>query len=196
MSDAIGLILLAAGSSSRMGESKQLLQYRGKTLLRHAVDSGVASGCAPIVVVVGHDAEKMRQELKETAAIVADNADWRQGMGTSIRVGVERIERDAPQVTAVVIAVCDQPLVDAKVMRRLVDAYRTCGYPIAAATYAGTIGVPAVFNRNYFAGLKDLPARAGAKQVLKAHNDQVAKVEMEEAALDLDTPDDVKRLDG
>ena len=196
MSDAIALILLAAGSSSRMGQSKQLLQYRGKTLLHHAVDAGVASGCAPIVVVVGHDAGAMRDELKTTAAIVADNGDWQQGMGTSIRVGVERVEREAPQTAAVVIAVCDQPLVDAKVLRRLVDVYRTCGYPMAAATYAGTVGVPAVFNRNYFAALKTLPPQTGAKQVLRAHNDQVAKIEMEEAALDLDTPDDVTRLDG
>jgi molybdenum cofactor cytidylyltransferase len=195
MNDAIALILLAAGSSSRMGQSKQLLQYGGKTLLRHAVDAGVASGCSPIVVVVGHDASAMRDELTNTAAIVADNVDWQQGMGTSIRVGVERVERDAPQTAAVVIAVCDQPLVDAKVMRRLVDAYRTCGYPMAAATYAGTVGVPAVFNRNYFAALKKLPPTAGAKQVLKAHHDQVAKIDMEEAALDVDTPDDVKRLD-
>jgi len=67
---------------------------------------------------------------------------------------------------------------------------------MAAATYAGTVGVPAVFNRNYFAALKTLPPQTGAKQVLRAHNDQVAKIEMEEAALDLDTPDDVTRLDG
>jgi molybdenum cofactor cytidylyltransferase len=196
MNDRIGLILLAAGSSSRLGESKQLLQYRGKTLLRHSVDVGVECGCSPIVVVVGHDAAKMREELKDAPAIVAENADWQQGMGTSIRVGVDRVEREAPDLAAVVLAVCDQPLVDSKVMRRLVNEYRTCGYPMAAATYAGTVGVPAVFNRHYFDKLKNLPPHAGAKQLLKAHGDQVAKIEMEEAALDLDTPDDLRHLNG
>jgi molybdenum cofactor cytidylyltransferase len=190
----IAMILLAAGGSARMGSPKQLLQYKGKALLRHAVDNAVACGCSPIVVVIGHDAQRMREELAGLPVTIAENANWGEGMGTSLRVGVEAIERQSPMPSAVMTATCDQPLIDAAVLRRLIDAYRTCGYPMAAATYAGTMGVPAIFNRHYYAALRALPPEAGAKRVLGEHSDQVANVPMDEGELDIDTPEDVRRL--
>jgi molybdenum cofactor cytidylyltransferase len=192
--DSIALIILAAGNSSRMGSAKQLLQYRGKTLLRHAVDNGLACGCSPVIVVLGHDAQRMRDELAGASVVIADNLDWQQGMGTSIRVGVTTAQSQPTPPAAVMIALVDQPLVDATVMRRLMDAYRTSGYPMAAAVYAGTVGVPAIFNRNYFDALKNLPPHAGAKKVLTDHAMQVAKVDMDEARIDIDTEQDYKKL--
>ncbi len=164
MNGSFGLIILAAGGSSRMGSPKQLLQYRGKTLLRRAVDVGIECGCAPIVVVVGHDAPRMYTELEGLPVVITENPDWKHGMGSSIRSGIITAEDAAPDLAAVIVMLCDQPLVDSSVMRRLIAGYENGGYPIAAASYAEALGVPAIFNRNYFHVLRNLPVNTGASR--------------------------------
>src|SRR5947209_8753927 len=99
----IGLILLAAGGSTRMGRAKQLLVYRGKTLLRRAADAAVGSGCTPIVVVVGADAAEATRELAGLDLTVEVNPAWERGMGTSLRAGLARLLRERPDATAVVV---------------------------------------------------------------------------------------------
>jgi molybdenum cofactor cytidylyltransferase len=191
----IGLIVLAAGSSSRMGTAKQLLVYDGKTLLRRAAESGINSGCAPVVVVLGHDEQRMRAEIENLPVTIAVNPNWEEGMGTSIHVGIQELQ-NTPTVEAAVLTLCDQPLVDASLIRKLLDSYQTGKFPIVAAKYGGALGVPALFARNYFSELQRLAPGAGAKQLLAEHVNDVAAVPLDAAAVDVDTPADFKRLVG
>src|SRR5580692_2476743 len=108
----VALILLAAGPSTRLGQPKQLLPFRGRSLLRHAAETALASSCRPVVVVLGASAERMKSELTDLPVMIAVNSGWESGMGSSIRAGLEALTNgknaDAG-VGAVVIMVCDQP---------------------------------------------------------------------------------------
>jgi molybdenum cofactor cytidylyltransferase len=189
----IGAIVLAAGGSSRMGTAKQLLLFKGKTLLRRAVEAAGESGCAPVVVVLGQDAERMQQEIESPPAIIAINSNWQQGIGGSLRVGIERVEQNAA-IEAVMITLCDQPLIDAVVLRRLLDILKTGAQPMVAASYGGTLGVPAIFSKQYFSSLRQLPLSSGAKQILMQHAVHVTPFPLDEALMDIDTPADYQRL--
>jgi molybdenum cofactor cytidylyltransferase len=189
----VGLLLLAAGSSSRLGRSKQLLRWEGQSLLRRAAEAAVGSGCGPVVVVLGAQAEAHRSELEGLPVQAVLNPHWEQGMGSSLRRGMEAVGQVAG-VEAVVVAVCDQPHVRAEHLAALVQAWRTQGLPIVASEYAGTVGVPALFHRSLFAELVALPAQAGAKVVLQREPSRVAVLPLPEAAVDVDTPEDAERL--
>ena len=188
--DSIAILVLAAGGSSRMGRPKQLLMLDGSSLLRRAAGAAVAVG-GSVVVVLGRDPDAMRPELAGLPVTIVENADWSVGMGSSIRTGMAAVD---PNVRAVVVTLCDQPYVDAEVIRRLIAAFDAGGRPMAAAGYAGTVGVPAVFGRAAFDRLRTLDPAAGAKAVLSGPD--VTVVDLPAAAVDVDTPDDYRRLGG
>ena len=178
-------ILLAAGGSTRLGSPKQLLVYEGRTLLRRAAETLLAAGCRPVVVVLGAGAGKLTPELAGLDVSTVVNADWERGMGSSIRVGMTALS-PGPQTDAVLLTLCDQPLIGPSALKHLLDASHDA-HSIAAADYNGTLGVPAVFGREYFAGLVALPDAAGAKSLLQRHAGRAATVPMPEAATDIDT---------
>jgi len=186
----VAAVVLAAGGSTRMGRPKQLLPWRGRTLLRHTVDVAAESNCEPVVVVLGAAADRLRAELDGLPVVTAENPNWESGPGTSIATGVIAIG----PADAVVFLACDQPLVDAAHVRRLIDARRTTGRPMAASGYAGAVGVPALFARECFPDLRSLPPGAGAKHLLARRPDAVAVVPFPAGAIDLDTPDDYERF--
>lgn len=191
-SSTVGGIVLAAGGSSRMGKPKQLLEYRGRNLLRHAAEVAVASGVGPIVIVLGAQADRLVGELAGLRVQHIINADWQSGIGGSIRTGI----RALPEVEAVVIILCDQPLTGPDIIARLVDAYRVSGSPIVASEYQGTVGVPALFARPYFQHLTKLADGAGAKSVIAQAGAIVQTVPFSGGAVDIDTPHEYERLLG
>jgi molybdenum cofactor cytidylyltransferase len=184
----VAAVVLAAGGSSRMGQPKQLLPFRGRSLLQHAAEVARDAGCDPVVVVLGANADRLRAELDGRAVTVAENPDWGDGPGTSVRTGAAAAE--AAGTDAIVFLLCDQPLVDAEHVVRLIAAQRESGKPMAASGYSGTTGVPAVFARECFADLRALARAAGAKQLLARRPDAVAVVPFPAGAVDLDTPED------
>ncbi len=187
----IGVVLLAAGGSARLGSPKQLLVYRGKTLLRRAAETALATGCRPVVAVLGRDADALRAELTGLDVRPVDNPDWSRGMGTSVRLGVAALGGHA---AAALLILCDQPLVSAEKLAGLIAAF--CGGAgIAAAAYGGTVGVPVIFARAYFGELLALPDDAGAKPMLRRHRDAVVAVPLPEAAADIDTREQYERLE-
>jgi CTP:molybdopterin cytidylyltransferase MocA len=107
----VGAVILAAGSSSRMGVPKQTLQFQGKSLLRRAVIAALDASCCPVVVVTGAHAELSRRELDQLDVREAFNPNWETGMGSSVRAGIERLISIDPGVAAVVLLLCDQPYV-------------------------------------------------------------------------------------
>jgi len=189
--------VLAAGASRRLSGPKQLLRFRGATLLRHAAQTAVAAGCGPVVVVLGDPAlaTQLRFELVDLDVRIAENARWNEGMSTSIRAGLDALEQ-AEAVDAALIMTCDQPEVTAELLGQMVAAYLRTRPPAVACAYAGTVGVPALFGRSLFAELRALEHDQGAKQILERRLQSVVRIPFEQGAVDIDTPEDVRRLSG
>lgn len=186
----IGAVVLAAGGSSRLGKAKQLLTFRGETLIRRVVRAATEAGCDPIVVVVGESGAAIRQEIHASATVV-ENAEWQRGLGTSIRRGLREIAESAD---AVVLLTCDQVMVDRGVIAHLIGAQEKTGKPIIASSYAKTLGVPALFERSCFEALLALPDDSGAKKLIEEQAGNVASVPFEDGAIDIDTREDFERL--
>lgn len=193
-SSGVGAVVLAAGSSSRMGRPKQTLEYRGESLIRRAALAALGAGCSPVVVVTGANAELSRRELEGLDVREAFNPLWATGMASSIRAGVEALVGVDPNASAAVLLLCDQPHVNADVISRLVDAHINNGTPIVASVYGESYGVPALFVRDLFAELTRLEGAAGAKQVIKRHAASAQFLPFPDGEVDVDTPDDYSRL--
>lgn len=190
----VGAVVLAAGSSSRMGVPKQTLQFRGRSMLRRAALAALDAGCRPVVVVTGAHAEQSRGELRGLNVLEVVNELWETGMASSVRAGVEGlIEADA-EVAAAVLMLCDQPHVNAEVINELVAAHRATGCAVVASVYGDGFGVPALFGRALFAELTRLEGAAGAKQVIKRHAAGAHFLPFRGGEVDVDTPDDFARL--
>lgn len=190
----IGLMILAAGASSRMGTPKQLLPFQGHSLLRHMAEEAIASCCDPIVVVLGSQTERMKLEVDGLALHSVENQQWTEGMGTSIPAGMTALTAINPALDAVVIVLCDQPFVDACLINQLVKSYRATQSPIVASAYAKTIGVPALFDRSLFIELMAMNANVGAKYLIQQHTEKVFQVSFPKGAIDVDTPAQYQQL--
>ena len=187
----VGAVILAAGGSSRLGQPKQLLEFRGETLVHRAVRAAAEAGCAPVLVVVGETGAAIREEIRETSATIVENAEWRRGIGTSIRCGLEQMP---PVVEAVVLLTCDQLFLDASIVGQLIAAQEETGKPIVASSYANTLGVPALFQRSCFNALLASPDETGAKPFMLSRREEVASVPFPQGDIDVDTPEDLRRL--
>jgi molybdenum cofactor cytidylyltransferase len=174
----VGALILAAGGSTRFGEPKQFLEFEGETLIRRTANVAQSAGCQPIVVVAGDAIDAIRDEAGDCEVI--QNQKWQRGIGSSIRLGVVQLRN---RVDAVVILACDQPLVSAEIVRRLIAQPA----PIAASSYSGILGIPACFNTRYFDALSTLPDDAGAKSLIEMHLADVAVVSFPDGAIDIDT---------
>ncbi|MDO7848332.1 nucleotidyltransferase family protein [Hymenobacter sp. M29] len=182
----VALLLLAAGASTRMGQPKQLLPYRGRTLLRHAAKTAVASGCAPIVLVTGALHEALVAEVAGLPIQDVHNPDWETGMASSIRAGLAAVQ--AAQPCAVLIMLSDQPHLTPELLQTLVQRQQQSGAPIVAAAYGDTLGVPAVFADKVFPELLKLQGQAGAGRLIAAYSETVEQVPFPAGLLDVDTP--------
>jgi molybdenum cofactor cytidylyltransferase len=182
-------VILAAGASSRLGQAKQLLAIAGEPLLRRVVRIADEVGCQPIIVVIGFEADRMRSALADFRVIVAVNEDWRAGMGSSMRCGVETALQISPP-EAILLMVCDQIRLSADVLRQLLRLRGLANYPITAARYSGRLGVPAVFSSIFFPDLLAVSGDRGARGILERNAARVGAVD--EGESDLDTPDDLE----
>ena len=183
----VPIVILAAGASKRMGVPKQLLAYRGRTLLGHALEAALGSTCRPVIVVLGANAEQIQPEIEGLAVQIVRNTHWAEGLSSSIRVGIEAVDTD---VEAVVLALCDQPLVSSEDIEALVAAFRSTKRPIIVSQYAGTFGVPALFARSFLPELLGLVGDGGAKQVIQRNAAAVWPVPCPHGAIDVDTLED------
>jgi molybdenum cofactor cytidylyltransferase len=193
-SRTVGLMILAAGASTRMGTPKQLLTYRGCTLIRHMAEVAIASVCQPIAIVLGANGERIKPEISQLPLQIVENQQWQEGMSSSIQVGLEALLAVNQHLDAVAIALCDQPFVSPQTLNQLVEAYHFTGKPIIASEYAGTFGVPALFSHTLFSELMNLKNTEGAKQLIKRHIHEVFSIPFPNGAIDIDTPKDYEQL--
>jgi molybdenum cofactor cytidylyltransferase len=190
----IGAVVLAGGGSVRLGQPKQLLKFRGETLVTRAVRAVEETRCAPVVVVVGESEDAVRGELRETSAVVVENAAWQAGLGTSIRCGLKQLIEAAPATDAVILLACDQPWVDASTIAALIAEQDKTRKAMVASSYANTLGVPALFDQSCFKELLALPDNSGGKSLIAARPHDVASIAFEDGATDIDTPADFEQL--
>ncbi len=193
MSSAIAAIILAAGSSSRMGIPKQLLPYRETNLLCHSINIALRSDCRPVIVVLGAYFEQIYPNIVSSPIYIVKNENWERGMGTSIKKGIQALIQIEPNIEAVIIILCDQPFLSLAVISQLLEMYSTTYQPIIASEYANTVGVPALFKRLVFPDLMNLKSIEGAKQVIKKYEQSVFRISFPRGEIDLDTPQDYEK---
>jgi molybdenum cofactor cytidylyltransferase len=189
----LAALILAAGGSSRMGRPKQLLPYQNQPLVRRAALAALAVGCDPVTVVVGAQAGAVTKALEGLEVDGVTNAHWERGIGSSIRAGVARFTANSPD--ALLLMLCDQPLVTPVSLRRLIDAHAATHKPVCVSAYADTLGPPVLISASLFSDLKSLPDDRGAKVLWTSHSDRVCRVPCPEAATDVDTPADYAALE-
>ena len=187
------ILVMAAGASRRMGRPKQLLPFGSTTLLRHAVEVALSSHASKVAVVLGSGEEAMRNELAGLPIEIVTNPEWDRGMGTTIRAGAQAIGM-YPEVGALILTVADSPGLSAETYNRIIAAHVASGLPIVASEYAGTVGVPALFERQYFDSLIALPADHGCKALIMANSAKVIRMPCPEAAKDIDSPKDYEAV--
>jgi len=192
----IAIAILAAGSSSRMGRPKQILPFRGRSLIRHAADVALSAGCGPVIVVLGAYASKVRPKLSTLPVHIVINRAWSVGLGASIATAVRCAESLSPPIDALLLMLCDQVHLTPAVLKKLIRAWRgrTGANGVAACRYAGTIGTPAIFPRRLFKDLLKLPRAHGAKSILQSHAADLITIPFPGGDEDIDTPSDRARV--
>ena len=185
---SVTAVILAAGDSSRLGKPKQLLEYRGRSLLRHAAEAACASHASEVIAVLGFNAPQMLAELAGLRLRTSENLLWREGIASSIRRGVASLR---PESEGALLIVCDQPGLTAGHLDALIDAFtRTPDRPVASG-YGGAAGVPALFPRALFGELFLLTGDRGAQRILRAHEAELVTLPWPDGVFDVDTPEDM-----
>jgi molybdenum cofactor cytidylyltransferase len=185
-------IVLAAGASSRFGSPKQLVRVDGRPLMHTLVSRAVEVAGHSTLVVLGANAAELAPLLRHTPATIVINRDWNEGLASSIRAGVARLPGFCD---GVMLVLADQAAVTAEDLRRLAGTWRRQPDYIVAAQYGTTLGAPAIFPSSSFRDLAELRGDRGASVLFHRNPDRVVRVPMDSAALDIDTPEDLLRLD-
>ncbi len=180
-------MVLAAGSSTRMGRNKLLLDLGGETVVRRAVRSALEAGLEPVIVVLGHEAEGVGAQLAGLACSTVLNLDHAKGLGTSLHAGVAR----AAQASALILILADMPFVTPSMLETLVERYRATGAPIVASRYGDVPAPPNLFDRSLFSELLATDDEHGARHVIRRHEERAVLVAWPAEALrDLDVAED------
>jgi len=189
-----GIVVLAAGSSSRFGKTKQLLSYNGSSLIQHVINEAVQAGLNPVMVVTGAYSKEVSNVIHQNNIQTVFNENWKQGIASGIVTGLKEITSQHPHIEKLILAVCDQPFVSAALFQQLNSEQIKTGKPVVACAYAGTVGTPVLFTKKYFDKLQMLQGDEGAKKVLKQNMGDVATVSFPQGSIDIDTPEDYHRL--
>ncbi len=186
-------VILAAGSSSRLGRAKQLLPLGDRPVLAHTIANALAASLAGVIVVLGHTADVIRAQIDFGPALVALNDRYAEGQSTSLHAGVAALPPDA---AAALFILGDQPLIGPAVHEALIAAYRRTGAPIVQPSYDGQRGNPVLLARALFPELLQVTGDQGARNVIRAHAAEVVAVPIPGTTPtdDLDTEEDYQRL--
>jgi molybdenum cofactor cytidylyltransferase len=187
-------VVLAAGSSTRMGENKLLLALDGETVVRRAVRAAVAAGLGPVVVVLGHESDRVRAEIADLPCRAVFNADHAQGKGTSLQVGIGEVA-SGTSAGAAVIVLADMPFVVAPMLAAVAARWRESDAPMVISRYGDVNAPPILYDRALFAELLSLPGEACGKMMIRRHGGEAEVLRWpEEALADIDVPEDYSRI--
>ena len=185
------MVILAAGSASRFGGIKQLAKINDKSMLQTVVDNCQQLEGEDLYLVLGGYYEEIRQSIELDRSRIIFNANWQGGMGISIRMAVEELQKD---YEGILFLAGDQPMVRSDQLMQLIQRWRQSPQKICAAQYKDTLGIPAIFPREYYSKLMLLEGDQGAKKLLAENTNNIEFVEIAEAAIDIDVPLDIARL--
>jgi molybdenum cofactor cytidylyltransferase len=190
--ERIAGIVLAAGLGTRMGRNKMLINLDGRSVVRRAVETATAARLSPVLVVMGHEHDRVQADLNGLLYLKVINPDYALGMNTSLRAGIAAVPDSC---AAALLMLADMPLVDARMLTDLCEAFRSKQSPLVVSTYDQVVAPPIVYGRELFAELLALRAEDCGKRVVKAHRDEALELAWPASALtDLDQPGDVDRV--
>jgi molybdenum cofactor cytidylyltransferase len=192
----VSAIILAAGTSSRMGQAKQLLPLGSSTVLAQTLEHARAAGVDEVVLVLGSSAEPIRHRLSPsllTGVKVVVNQSYEQGMASSLRAGLSALD---PQSAATLIILGDQPFTSPRTLDQIIQAHRDSGAPIVIPTWQGTRGNPVLLHRSVFSEAMALEGDVGCRAIFGKHLEEIVNVEVEDKGilLDIDDREDYERL--
>lgn len=196
----IGIIILAAGTSSRMGVPKQLLLIEGKTLIKRVVEVAIDTSCYPIVTVLGANKELIKKELSKVPITIIDNPQWEKGMSSSIKMGLAGTYMTLKEIDAIIFLTVDMPFVSANLINEMIKkATENKEISIVACQYenqkgTSTLGIPVLFKRDLFNDLLELTGDEGAKKIVLKNKDKTALIDFPEGKIDLDTIDEYRNF--
>jgi molybdenum cofactor cytidylyltransferase len=193
MENKVGIIILAAGNSTRLGRPKQLLGYKDSTLLKNTIAEASFVPNSVLIIVTGANHEEIEKDLNFTGKICF-NPDWEEGMSSSIISGLKKLRQLHPTIEKCIFTVCDQPYVTSSVFENLIVEQQKTGKGIVASAYSETLGTPVLFDQKYFDIILELKGQEGAKKIINRFLEDTAAVSFEKGNIDIDTEDDYNRL--
>ena len=188
------IVILAAGGSKRLGKPKQLLNYKNEVLLQRAINASSGSSVQSIVLVLGAAFEAIINEIDTKGLHVIKNEEWQKGIASSISMGINALHEIKSLPDAVILMVCDQPFINSSILDELIATQKSTGKPIICSTYENTIGIPALFYKDFFQQLLEMEGDTGAKKIMQQYPDLLAKVPFPLGNIDIDTLDDYEAL--
>jgi molybdenum cofactor cytidylyltransferase len=189
------IVILAAGASRRLGRPKQLVEFKGETLLGRSIRLANEAGGSPVLVVLGAEFPRICQAVSLADAALVLNDQWQEGIASSIRAGLHALATCAPKAAGMLLMTCDQPRLTAAHLRGLIARFEGVVEPtIVASSYAGTLGTPAIFPRAAFPQLEALRGDKGARSVILKPPCAMMDVNFEGGAIDIDSPADLTEL--
>ncbi len=190
----IGLLLLAAGASTRLGQPKQLLSFQGQTLLERSIGTALEASVSERLVVLGANANQILPKIASLKIEKVVNLHWDEGMASSIRLGLNHLVQKRPSLEAVIIMLCDQPFVTADLLNQFIQIYQQTASPIVASSYNEVLGVPALFSHGTFYKLLALQGDTGAKSILPDYQELLQAVQFPQGSIDIDTLEDYEKV--
>jgi molybdenum cofactor cytidylyltransferase len=188
----LSILILAAGNSSRLGQPKQLVKFKEKTLIEFVAETALKIS-DEVLVVLGANSEIIEEQLTSLSDSISTvyNPDWQEGMGTSIRLGIQILEKKSDTV---IILLSDQPFISQELLQKMVQTFAKNQKPIVSCVYDGRLGVPMLFDKSIFPSLLTLKGEKGAKSILTYFENQISTIDFKEGIIDIDTPEDLKTL--
>ena len=188
----LSILILAAGNSSRLGQPKQLIEFEGKTLIERITETALSIS-ENVLIVLGANFEEISEKLQpySNRITMLFNPDWQEGMGTSIRIGVEELAENSD---AILILLSDQPFVNQELIQKIIQIFTETKAAIITCDYGNQLGVPMLFNKTIFSELLKLSGDKGAKTFLNRFQDNIKTVNFPEGSFDIDTVEDVEKL--
>jgi molybdenum cofactor cytidylyltransferase len=186
-------IVLAAGTSTRMGRNKLFLELDGEAIVHRAVRRTVEAGLDPVFVVVGHQADRVHDAIETLKCQAVFNPNYSAGVNSSLKVGIQAVaETSAP---AAVVVLADMPFVTSEMIATLVGEYRQNTAPLVVSDYEGVNAPPILYDRSLFDELATSEGEGCGKHVVKRHLHEARWVAWPpEALADLDVPEDMERV--
>jgi len=188
------VLILAAGESKRLGQPKQLLDIQGDTLIERTIKEVSKTTCQPIIIVLGAYATPIQKAIQDYDITILHNAAWQEGMGSSLRLGMQFITQNHPKATQVICLVSDQPFLTAAHLEALRSTALQSNASIITTGYNGKQGVPALFKKEVYKELLKVEGDKGARVVIRKDASRVVSIQNEQLGIDIDTMEDYRSL--